>query len=94
MGKYPVLIGERINPTGKPKLKEALRSGNLNYILNEGIRQSEAGSHILDVNVGLPEIDETETMRKVVSALQSVTDTPLQLDSSSPGRFGKRYESL
>ncbi len=84
VGKYPVLIGERINPTGKPKLKEALRSGNLNYILNEGIRQSEAGSHILDVNVGLPEIDETETMRKVVSALQSVTDTPLQLDSSSP----------
>ncbi len=84
VGGHPVLIGERINPTGKPKLKEALRSGDLNYILNEGIRQSEAGVHILDVNVGLPEINEAETMCKVVSALQSVTDTPLQLDSSSP----------
>lgn len=80
----PILIGERINPTGKPKLKEALRSGDFNYILNEGVRQSEAGAHILDVNVGLPEIDEAETMKKAVSALQAVTDTPLQLDSSSP----------
>ena len=75
----PILIGERINPTGKPKLKEALRSGDFNYILNEGVRQSEAGAHILDVNVGLPEIDEAETMKKAVSALQAVTDTPLQL---------------
>lgn len=80
----PILIGERINPTGKPKLKEALRSGDFNYILNEGVRQSEAGAHILDVNVGLPEIDEAETMKKAVSALQAVTNTPLQLDSSSP----------
>lgn len=80
----PILIGERINPTGKPKLKEALRSGDFNFILNEGVRQSEAGAHILDVNVGLPEIDEAETMKKAVSALQAVTDTPLQLDSSSP----------
>ncbi len=80
----PVLIGERINPTGKPKLKEALRSGNMSYILNEGVRQGEKGARILDVNVGLPDIDETETMRAAVRALQAVTDLPLQLDSSSP----------
>ena len=78
----PILIGERINPTGKPKLKEALRTGNLNYILNEGIKQADAGAHILDVNVGLPEIDETEMMVKCVSALQSVTDLPLQIDTT------------
>lgn len=79
----PILIGERINPTGKPKLKEALRTGNLNYILNEGIKQSDAGVHILDVNVGLPEIDETEMMLKTVSALQAVTDLPLQIDTTN-----------
>ncbi len=78
----PILIGERINPTGKPKLKEALRSGDMNYILNEGIRQTDAGCHILDVNVGLPEIDETEMMKRCISALQAVTDLPLQIDST------------
>ncbi len=81
--KDPILIGERINPTGKPKLKEALRSGNLNYILNEGIQQTDAGAHILDVNVGLPEIDETEMMLKCVASLQAVTDLPLQIDSTN-----------
>lgn len=81
--KDPILIGERINPTGKPKLKEALRSGNLNYILNEGIKQTDAGVHILDVNVGLPEIDETEMMLNCISSLQSVTDLPLQIDSTN-----------
>ncbi len=80
----PILIGERINPTGKPKLKEALREKNLSYILNEGIAQAEKGVHILDVNVGLPEIDEKEMMKEVVFALQSVTDLPLQLDSNNP----------
>ena len=80
----PILIGERINPTGKPKLKEALRDKNLSYILNEGIAQAEKGVHILDVNVGLPEIDEKEMMKEVVFALQSVTDLPLQLDSNNP----------
>ncbi|MBO5099351.1 MAG: dihydropteroate synthase, partial [Clostridia bacterium] len=80
----PILIGERINPTGKPKLKEALRDKNLSYILNEGIAQAEKGAHILDVNVGLPEIDEKEMMKEVVFALQSVTDLPLQLDSNNP----------
>lgn len=84
IGDGPVLIGERINPTGKPKLKEALREQNFDYIMNEGIRQSDAGVHILDVNVGLPEIDEKNAMLCAVRSLQSVIDTPLQLDSSSP----------
>ncbi len=79
----PILIGERINPTGKPKLKEALRTDNLNYVLNEAIKQSDAGVHILDVNVGLPEIDETEMMVKCVSAIQAVSDLPLQIDTTN-----------
>ena len=84
IGDSPVLIGERINPTGKPKLKEALRQHDLNYLLNEGIRQTEAGVQILDVNVGLPEIDEPAMMEDTVRALQAVTNLPLQIDSSSP----------
>ena len=79
----PVLIGERINPTGKKKLKEALRSGDLNYILSEGIRQTDAGAHILDVNVGLPEIDETDMMLRCIKALQAVSDLPLQIDTTN-----------
>lgn len=78
----PVLIGERINPTGKPRFKEALRSGDIDYILREGIAESERGAHILDVNVGLPEIDEAEMLEKSVFALQSVLDLPLQIDTS------------
>ena len=84
VGKKPVLIGERINPTGKKKLKEALKTEDLNYILNEGITQAEKGVHILDVNVGLPEIDEARMMKKVVTELQAVTDLPLQIDTSDP----------
>lgn len=82
IGEKPVLIGERINPTGKKKLKEALRNDDLNYILNEGVTQAEAGVDILDVNVGLPEIDEEKMMKKTVTELQSVTDLPLQIDTS------------
>ncbi|MEE1013981.1 MAG: homocysteine S-methyltransferase family protein [Clostridia bacterium] len=84
----PILIGERINPTGKPRLKEALRSGNYSYILREGQRQADAGAHILDVNVGLPEIDEESVMKQAVLALQAVTDLPLQLDSSDAKVLG------
>lgn len=80
----PILIGERINPTGKSRLKEALRNEDYNFILNEGITQTDNGAHILDVNVGMPEIDEIKTMKTVVSRLQAVTDIPLQLDSSNP----------
>lgn len=81
--KDPILIGERINPTGKPKLKEALRTDNLNYVLNEAIKQSDAGVHILDVNVGLPEINETEMMVKCIAAIQAVSDLPLQIDTTN-----------
>lgn len=84
IGEKPVIIGERINPTGKKKLKEALRNNEIDYVLKEGINQYEAGAHILDVNVGLPEIDEASMMSKCVFELQSILSLPLQLDSSSP----------
>lgn len=82
--KQPIIIGERINPTGKKAFKEALREKNIAYILNEGIRQVENGAHILDVNVGLPEIDETEMMCSVVRELQAVLSLPLQIDTANP----------
>ena len=81
IGNEPILIGERINPTGKPKFKQALRDNNISYIINEGISQQEKGVQILDVNVGLPEIDEDEMLTTAVKELQSVLDLPLQLDS-------------
>ena len=84
LGDTPKLIGERINPTGKKLLKEALRSRNISYILAQGAEQAEAGAQILDVNVGLPEIDEAAMMKAVVCELQSVLDLPLQIDTSSP----------
>ncbi|MCI6676730.1 MAG: homocysteine S-methyltransferase family protein [Clostridiales bacterium] len=83
IGKKPVIIGERINPTGKSKFKQALRDHNLEYILNEGLTQQEKGAHILDVNVGLPEIDEVAMMEEVVKELQSILDLPLQIDTSN-----------
>ncbi len=83
-GEHPILIGERINPTGKKRLKEALRAGDMDYILNEGIGQEEKGVHALDVNVGLPEINESELLPRVVTALQTVTSLPLQIDTSDP----------
>lgn len=83
-GAQPILIGERINPTGKKKFKQALREHDIDYILNEGIAQLEKGAQVLDVNVGLPEIDEPTMMRESVEALQSVVDAPLQIDTSDP----------
>ena len=83
-GQPPVLIGERINPTGKKKFKEALRSGDIPYIVSQGLDQEQKGVHVLDVNVGLPEIDEKEMMLRVEGELQAVTALPLQIDSSSP----------
>ena len=84
IGEDPVLIGERINPTGKARFKQALRERDIDYILNEGVRQQEAGAHILDVNVGLPEIDEPAMMLDVVRELQAVSDLPLQIDTVDP----------
>ncbi len=83
-GREPLLIGERINPTGKKLLKQALRDGNMDYVLQEGIAQQELGAHILDVNVGLPEIDEAAVLRDAVCGLQAVIDLPLQIDTASP----------
>ncbi|EHI98914.1 Methionine synthase [Clostridium sp. DL-VIII] len=76
------IIGERINPTGKKIFKEALKNGDLDYILSQAVSQIEAGAHILDVNVGLPEIDEPSMMHKVIKEIQGIIDTPLQIDSS------------
>ena len=80
----PRIIGERINPTGKKRFKEALRNNDTDYIIGQAMEQIDAGADILDVNVGLPEIDEKEMMVRVVKALQSVSDLPLQLDSTRP----------
>lgn len=80
----PRIIGERINPTGKKRFKEALAAGDIDYILGQAVEQIHAGAEILDVNVGHPEIDEKAMMIRVVKAIQSVCDTPLQLDSTIP----------
>ncbi|MBS5282662.1 MAG: homocysteine S-methyltransferase family protein [Clostridiales bacterium] len=82
--RRPVIIGERINPTGKSKFKQALRDHNMEYILREGVTQQDNGAHVLDVNVGLPEIDEAAMMEEAVRELQSVIDLPLQIDTSNP----------
>lgn len=81
-GKKTILIGERINPTGKKRFKQALYENDMDYILNEGIGQQEKGVHILDVNVGLPDIDEVGMLKDTVCALQGVTDLPLQIDTA------------
>lgn len=84
IGEKPTLIGERINPTGKSKLKEALRNSDMGYILSEAAKQEEKKVDILDVNVGLPEIDEIAMMKKAVFEIQGISDLPLQIDSSNP----------
>ncbi len=81
-GKAPILIGERINPTGKKRFKQALRENDIDYILGEGLKQQDAGVQVLDVNVGLPEINEPEMLVNVVKELQAVSDLPLQLDTT------------
>ncbi len=94
LGAGPVIVGERINPTGKPRLKEALRTENMEYLLSEGAAQEDAGAQILDVNVGLPGVDEPAMLERAVCALQGVTGLPLQLDSSDPAaleRAMRRY---
>ncbi len=82
-GNSPILIGERINPTGKKRFKQALVENDMSYILKEGISQQEKGVQILDVNVGIPEINEKEMLVSAVTQLQSVCDLPLQIDTSS-----------
>ncbi|MBQ3356574.1 MAG: homocysteine S-methyltransferase family protein [Oscillospiraceae bacterium] len=84
-GNQPVLIGERINPTGKKRFKQALIENDIDYILSEGFAQQEKGVDLLDVNVGLPEIDEPAVLKNAVEALQAVIDLPLQIDTSDIG---------
>ena len=82
-GESPVLIGERINPTGKKLFKEALKAHDIDYILKEGIAQQEKGAHILDVNVGLPDIDEVKMLKEAICELQGIINLPLQIDTSN-----------
>ncbi len=82
-GKTPVLIGERINPTGKKRFKQALKENDMDYILAEGVNQQEKGVHILDVNVGLPDIDEINMLKSAVCELQAIIDLPLQIDTAN-----------
>ncbi len=89
IGKKPILIGERINPTGKPRMKAALKENNMDFLLNEAVSQQEKGVHILDVNVGLPDIDEVQMLCNTVTEIQSVTALPLQLDTSDPAAMEK-----
>ena len=88
-GYEPILIGERINPTGKKKFKEALKANDTDYILKEGVSQQERGVHILDVNVGLPEIDESKMLVSAVKELQAIIDLPLQIDTSNVSAMEK-----
>ena len=81
IGDIPVVIGERINPTGKSKFKQALKDHNIDYILKEALTQQDRGAHILDVNVGLPDIDEVSMMKEAVTEIQGITNLPLQIDT-------------
>lgn len=91
--RKPLIIGERINPTGKSKFKQALRDHDMEYIYREGLTQEENGAHILDVNVGLPEIDEPQLMEEAVTGIQAIIDLPLQIDTSNTEAMerGLRY---
>lgn len=82
IGEKPILIGERINPTGKKRFKQALIENDIAYVLKEGVKQAENGAHILDVNVGIPDVDEKSLLPLLTTKLQAVTDLPLQIDSS------------
>ncbi len=82
-GRKPLIIGERINPTGKARFKQALRENDYDYIFREGLAEEANGAHILDVNVGLPEINEAEVLEKAVTGLQGITTLPLQIDTTS-----------
>ena len=84
IGDRPVIIGERINPTGKKVFRESLKNGERGYILKEGVNQQEKGADILDVNVGVPGIDERKVLTEAVRSLQEVTDLPLQIDTADP----------
>ena len=87
-GKAPVMIGERINPTGKPRLKEAIKSGDIGYLVSEAIAEEERGAQVLDVNVGVPGVNEADIMRRAITEISAVVDLPIQIDSSNPEALG------
>ncbi len=84
LGETPVIIGERINPTGKKRLRQALADSDMGYVLNEALAQEERGAHLLDVNVGAPGLDEPALLTRVMEEIQAITDLPLQLDTANP----------
>ena len=84
IGSHPTLIGERINPTGKSKFREAVKSGDIDYILREAIGQQDRGAHVLDVNLGIPGIDEASVLTDAVCRIQEICDLPLQIDTANP----------
>jgi len=88
-GVKPVIIGERINPTGKPQLKRALKDGDYDFLLREAITQIDQGADVLDVNAGIPEIDEAAVLESLVEQLQTITDAPLQLDTANIGAMAR-----
>ena len=97
IGGKCVLIGERLNPTGKKRLKQALRENDINYMLDEALGQIESGAEALDVNVGLPEIDERAMLERVVCEIQNVSDVPLQIDTTDPAAMEaalRRYNGI
>ena len=81
---HVTVIGERINPTGKKRLKQALIEEDYDYLLSQAVQQADAGAQVLDVNVGIPDIEEARVLPAVVKKIQAVTDLPLQIDSSDP----------
>ena len=83
-GKKFIVIGERLNPTGKKLLQKALREGNINYLINEAVKQQEQNADVLDLNAGLPDIDEPEVLKRALLEIQGVTNLPIQIDSSNP----------
>ena len=89
LGPKPIVIGERLNPTGKKRMKQALRDGEMEYLQGEATAQLEAGADVLDVNVGLPELDEPVVLAQVVEAVQGVAGSPLQLDTADPAALEK-----
>lgn len=84
LGESPIMIGERLNPTGKPRMKQALREADVDHLLREAIAQADAGAHVLDLNVGLPDIDERAWLPRAVEAIQNVCGVPLELDTADP----------
>ena len=88
------MVGERINPSGKKSIEKALVEQDFDEIISQAIEQKMAGAHILDINVGLPQIDQKDTMVKLITELQAMVNTPLQIDSTNPEVIEEQYEFI